>query len=54
MTYIRNPRQPFVWESDGEYNGKFKSDDGTLHEFPEEADKHDRQKHSEHTKEQGS
>lgn len=47
MTYIRNPRQPFMWESDGEYSGKFKSDDGTLHDSPKEADMHDLQRRSE-------
>lgn len=41
MSYLRNPRIPYVWESDGEYNGKFRAADGTLHDSAEEADKHD-------------
>jgi len=36
MTYIRNPRDRFWWESDGHYDGKFKADDGTLHDSPDE------------------
>jgi hypothetical protein len=32
MTNIRNPRYPLLWESDGEYNGKYMAEDGTLHD----------------------
>lgn len=41
MSYLRDPRYSGMWESDGEYNGKYKAADGTLHNSPEEADKHD-------------
>jgi hypothetical protein len=47
VTYIRNPRVPNVWESDGEYNGKYKAVDGSLHDSANEADKYDR-KHKRH------
>jgi len=40
MTYIRNPHNPFMWESDGEYNDKFRADDGTLHNSANDAVKH--------------
>jgi hypothetical protein len=50
VTYIRNPRVPNVWESDGEYNGKYKAVDGSLHDSANEADKYDR-KAMKHTKE---
>lgn len=42
MTYLRNPRIPFLWESDGDYNGKYRADDGTLHDSARAADEHDR------------
>lgn len=41
MTYLRNPRIPSQWESDGDWSGKFKADDGTLHDTAKEADQHD-------------
>jgi hypothetical protein len=41
MTYIRNPRERFVWESDGVYNGKYMADDGSLHNSHKEAVEHD-------------
>lgn len=41
MTYLRNPREPFFWESDGDYNGLYKAQDGTLCESAKAADKHD-------------
>jgi hypothetical protein len=42
MTYIRDLRYPGFWESDGEYTGKYRADDGSLHDSARDADKHDR------------
>jgi len=42
MSYLRNPRVPHMWESDGEYNGKYRAADGTLHDSAKAADRHDR------------
>lgn len=45
MTYIRNPRHPFVWESDGDEPwGKYKASDGTIHNSAAEADEHDKRR----------
>lgn len=44
MTYIRDPRNPRIWESDGNYNSKFMAKDGSLHNSSEEAIAHDKQK----------
>lgn len=42
MTYLRNPRHRYMWESDGaEPFGKYKADDGTLHDSAKEADAHE-------------
>lgn len=42
MTYLRNPRCVYMWESDGDYNGKYKAQDGTLCDSAKEADARDR------------
>jgi len=44
MTYIRNPRHSFLWESDGEYTGKFRADDGTLHDEANDVLKYERER----------
>lgn len=44
MTFIRNPNDPFTWDSDGEYTGKFKAQDGTLHDSAQKATEYDRKK----------
>lgn len=45
MSYIRNPRVPNMWESDGDAPWcKYKAADGTMHDSPKEADKHDSDK----------
>jgi hypothetical protein len=44
MTYIRNPRAPLLWESDGEYTGKFLADDGTLHDEANDVLKYERER----------
>jgi hypothetical protein len=40
MAYIRNPRHCILRESDGDYRpghgGKYKADDGTFHDSPQE------------------
>lgn len=42
MSYIRNPRLPHTWESDGDAPwGKYKAADGTMHDSANQADKHD-------------
>ena len=42
MSYIRNPRLSYMWESDGDAPWcKFKAADGTLHDTGNAADKHD-------------
>jgi len=43
MTYIRNPRIPFVWESDGEYDKPgFKAKNGVIFRTANEADNYDK------------
>jgi hypothetical protein len=43
MTYLRNPRQPMIWESDGEYDKPgYKAIDGTICKTWQEADERDR------------
>ena len=45
MSYLRNPRTPYLWESDGDAPwGKFKAADGTFHDTGNEADKHDKER----------
>jgi hypothetical protein len=45
MTYIRNPRIQFAWESDGEYDKPgFKADDGTIFQSANEADSYDKKR----------
>lgn len=48
VTYIRDPRgRGMVWESDGaEPWGKYRADDGTLHDSAKEADAHDAAAHA--------
>jgi len=42
MSYLRNPRMPFIWESDGDAPfGKYKAADGTLHDSGNKADDYD-------------
>lgn len=42
MAYLRNPRMPYCWESDGAAPWcKYKADDGTIHDSAKEADEHD-------------
>jgi hypothetical protein len=42
MAYIRDPRYPLVWESDGGPPfGKYRANDGTIYDTPREAIKHD-------------
>lgn len=39
MAYLRNPRIPYQWESDGEYEDVgFRAYDGTLHDSPKKVD----------------
>jgi hypothetical protein len=43
MTYIRNPRYPIIWESDGEYDKPgYKAKDGVILSKPKEADDRDK------------
>lgn len=44
MTYLRDPRNRLIWESDGDFKGKFAAEDGTLHDSPEEVEIYERQK----------
>ena len=45
MSYLRNPRVPNMWESDGDAPWmKFKAADGTFHDSEAAADKHDRER----------
>lgn len=44
MTYLRNPRWPLLWESDGDYNGKYMADDGSLHDDANEVLKYENEK----------
>jgi hypothetical protein len=41
MSYLRDPRNRYCWQSDGEWNGQYKAADGTLYKCADEADKHD-------------
>lgn len=44
MSYIRNPRDPNIWESDGHYSAGYRADDGTLLHSPYEVYAYERGK----------